>query len=86
MRARAKVSLDFIERDMTLPVSDEVGITLEPVLRLCTALEIYTRQTVRQKTLSSNSAHSNTNLHHFMSERVEEIINEFPDRFRDVRI
>jgi len=81
-----KVSLDFIERDMKLPVSDEVGIALEPVLRLYTALGTYTRHIARQKMLSGNSAHYNTNLHRFMSERVEEMINEFPDRFRDVSI
>jgi hypothetical protein len=54
-----KVALTFIERDKTTPANEEVGAAFEPVLRLCTALGKYTRQTIRQKTLSGNHAKNN---------------------------
>jgi hypothetical protein len=81
-----KVALTFIQRDPALPVSEDIGITLEPVLKMCTTLGRYTRQTVLQKTLSSNHANNNVDLHRAISERIEDVITDHPGCTHDVSI
>jgi hypothetical protein len=75
-----------LQRNSGEAVNTAVNDALEPVLEFCKAMADYTRQTVQDGTLSSSVLENLTRLKTHMTVRIEEIMSDHPECFKDTSI